>query len=212
MIQHILQKLSMMQNLTEEETYHIIVSIYKNELQDRQIEEFQKNMIKKEITLIEITAIAKAMRDLCIKINPKIEVPILDTCGTGAGLSTFNITTASAILAAAAGLPMAKHGSRSITGLSGSADVLEALGFEIHHSAKGVESFLEKVGFAFLYAPLFHPEMDHVFPEERDLGLRTIFYTMIGPLINPKATRHMMGVHRKRMLDIVPPYCQFPWL
>lgn len=204
MIQNVLQKIFAKQDLTEEEAYRLIVAIYNKELKDEQIASFQKAMLKKGPTLIEITSIAKAMKDLCVKIAPNVEKELIDTCGTGGGLSTFNISTAVSILAAAAGLPIAKHGSRSITGLSGTADVLEALGFEIHHSPRGVEKLIENVGFAFLYAPLFHPAMDQVFPMERDLGIRTIFYTMIGPLINPKATKHMMGVYKPELLESVP--------
>jgi anthranilate phosphoribosyltransferase len=155
-------------------------------------------------TLTEITAIAKAMRDNCIQISPKVDDELMDTCGTGGGLSTFNISTSVAFVAAAAGIPVAKHGSRSISSLSGSADVLEALGIEINQSPKGVEKLIEDIGIAFLYAPLFHPVMGKVLPPEKDLGIKTIFYTIIGPLINPsKASRHVMGLYKPELLDTV---------
>jgi anthranilate phosphoribosyltransferase len=129
---------------------------------------------------------------------------MMDTCGTGGGLSTFNISTATAIVAAAAGIPIAKHGSRSLASLSGSADVLEALGVNINLNPAQVEAMIEQIGIAFLYAPLFHPVMCKVLPAEADLGIKTIFYTIIGPLINPAfAPRHLLGVYKPELLDTV---------
>jgi anthranilate phosphoribosyltransferase len=128
----------------------------------------------------------------------------MDTCGTGGGLSTFNISTATALVAAAAGIPVAKHGSRSISSLSGSADVLESLGVNINLQPREVEKIIEEIGIAFLYAPLFHPVMGKVLPPEQDLGIKTIFYSIIGPLINPAfAPRHLLGVYKPDLLDTV---------
>jgi len=130
---------------------------------------------------------------------------MMDTCGTGGGLSTYNISTATAIIAAAAGIPIAKHGSRSISSLSGSADVLEALGVNINLTPAQAEELIEKIGIAFIYAPLFHPVMCKVLPSEAALGIKTIFYTVIGPLINPAfAPRHLLGVYKRELLDTVP--------
>ena len=128
----------------------------------------------------------------------------MDTCGTGGGLSTFNISTATALVAAAAGIPIAKHGSRSLSSLSGSADVLEALGVNINLTPKQAETLIEDIGIAFIYAPLFHPVMCKVLPPEAELGIKTIFYTIIGPLINPAfAPRHLLGVYKPELLDTV---------
>ncbi|MCL2342358.1 MAG: anthranilate phosphoribosyltransferase, partial [Firmicutes bacterium] len=128
----------------------------------------------------------------------------LSSCGTGGGLSTFNISTATALVAAAAGIPVAKHGSRSIASLSGSADVLEALGINIMLKPSQTEQMIEEIGIAFLYAPLFHPVMGKVLPPEQDLGIKTIFYSIIGPLINPAfAPRHLLGVYKPELLDTV---------
>ncbi|HKL80669.1 MAG TPA: anthranilate phosphoribosyltransferase [Mobilitalea sp.] len=204
MIKNILQKLTSRDNLTAEEAYSLIVAIKNDELSDVQIAGFQVALLMKGPTLIEITAIAQAMRDNCIRIAPKVDGELMDTCGTGGGLSTFNISTAVAFVAAAAGIPVAKHGSRSISSLSGSADVLEALGVQINQSPKAVEKMIEEVGIAFLYAPLFHPVMCKVLPPEQKLGIKTIFYTVIGPLINPsQASMHVMGVYRPELLDTV---------
>ncbi len=204
MIKNVLQKLTAKKDLTAEEAYSLIVAIKNDELSDVQIAGFQVALLMKGPTLTEIAAIAQAMRDNCIRINPKVAEELMDTCGTGGGLSTFNISTSVAFVAAAAGIPVAKHGSRSISSLSGSADVLEALGVEINQSPRGVEKLIEDIGIAFLYAPLFHPVMGKVLPPEKDLGIKTIFYTIIGPLINPsKATKHVLGVYRPELLDTV---------
>jgi anthranilate phosphoribosyltransferase len=204
MIRNVLRKLTASKDLTAEEAYSLIVAIKNDELSEVQIAGFQVALLMKGPTLTEITAIAQAMRDHCHKIDPKVDGELMDTCGTGGGLSTFNISTAVAFVAAAAGIPVAKHGSRSISSLSGSADVLEALGVEINQSPGGVEKLIEDIGIAFLYAPLFHPVMGKVLPPEKDLGIKTIFYTIIGPLINPsKATKHLLGVYKPELLDTV---------
>jgi anthranilate phosphoribosyltransferase len=204
MIKNVLGKLTAKQDLTAEEAYSLIVAIKNDELSEVQIAGFQVALLMKGPTLTEISAIAKAMRDCCIKIEPNVKEDLMDTCGTGGGLSTFNISTSVAFVAAAAGIPVAKHGSRSISSLSGSADVLEALNVEINLSPKAVEKLIEDIGISFLYAPLFHPVMGKVLPPEKDLGIKTIFYTIIGPLINPtQANRHVMGVYKPELLDTV---------
>lgn len=204
MIQNVLRKLTTKEDLTAEEAYSLIIAIKNDELSEVQIAGFQVALLMKGPTITEITAIARAMRDNCKSISPRVSDELMDTCGTGGGLSTFNISTAVALVAAAAGIPVAKHGSRSISSLSGSADVLEALGVEINLSPSGVEKLIEEIGIAFIYAPLFHPVMHKVLPPEQALGIKTIFYTIIGPLINPaKATRHILGVYKPELLDVV---------
>lgn len=204
MIKNIMNKLTAKEDLTSEEAYGLIVAIKNDQINEAQIAGFLVALLMKGPSLTEITAIAKAMRDNCIRINPNVKEELMDTCGTGGGLSTFNISTAVALVAAAANIPVAKHGSRSISSLSGSADVLEALGVQINQTPKGVEKLIEDVGIAFLYAPLFHPVMGKVLLPEKDLGIKTIFYTIIGPLINPsKASRHVLGVYRPELLDTV---------
>ncbi|WP_077210767.1 anthranilate phosphoribosyltransferase [Bacillus dakarensis] len=204
MIKDVLQKLTERKDLTEEEAYSLIVAIKNDELSEVQIAGFQVALLMKGPTLTEISAIARAMRDNCIPIRPNVTDDCMDTCGTGGGLSTFNISTSVAFVAAAAGIPIAKHGSRSISSLSGSADVLEALNVEINLSPKSVEKLIEDIGISFLYAPLYHPVMGKVLPPEKDLGIKTIFYTIIGPLINPaKAAKHVLGVYKPELLDTV---------
>jgi len=204
MINDILKKLNSGQELSADEAYSMISAIHNDEMSDIQIMSFQVALLMKGPTLTEISSIAKAMRDYCIQISPKVDGELMDTCGTGGGLSTFNISTAVAFVAAAAGIKVAKTGSKSSISLSGSADVLEALGIQINQSPKGVEKLIEEIGIAFLYAPLFHPVMRKMIHPEKDLGIKTIFYTIIGPLINPaRATRHVMGVYKPELLDIV---------
>jgi anthranilate phosphoribosyltransferase len=204
MYKDILAKTTTLQELTEIEISELITSINDGSISDVQIAGFQVALLMKGASLKEIAYIAKAMRDNCIPLKPKVKDETMDTCGTGGGLSTFNISTATAIVAAAAGIPIAKHGSRSISSLSGSADVLEALGVNIHLQTYEVEKMIEEIGIAFLYAPLFHPVMGKVLPAESDLGIKTIFYSIIGPLINPAfAPKHLLGVYKPDLLDTV---------
>ncbi|MCL2660968.1 MAG: anthranilate phosphoribosyltransferase [Acidobacteriaceae bacterium] len=204
MYKEILGKITTHQELTEAEVSELIADINKGSVSDVQIAGFQVALLMKGASLEEIAYIAKAMRDNCVPLRPRVTEELMDTCGTGGGLSTFNISTATALVAAAAGIPIAKHGSRSISSLSGSADVLEALGININLQPPQVERMIEEIGIAFLYAPLFHPVMLKVLPPEQDLGIKTIFYSIIGPLINPAfAPRHLLGVYKPELLDTV---------
>jgi len=204
MYKEILAKITAHQELTEAEVSELIAAINAGTVSDVQIAGFQVALLMKGASLKEIAYIAKAMRDNCVPLRPRVKDELMDTCGTGGGLSTFNISTATAVVAAAAGIPIAKHGSRSIASLSGSADVLEALGININLRPPQVEKMMEEIGIAFLYAPLFHPVMGKVLPPEQDLGIKTIFYSIIGPLINPAfAPRHLLGVYKLDLLDTV---------
>lgn len=203
-MQEVLQRLTQRQDLHPDQAYGVIRAIHDGAISDVQIAGFLVSLLMKGPTVSEIAAIARAMRDHCDRIDPKVDSRLIDTCGTGGGLSTFNISTGVAIVAAAAGVPVAKHGSRSISSKSGSADVLEALGVEINLDPKSVEQLISDVGIGFMYAPLFHPVMHRVLPPEQALGIKTIFYTIIGPLINPAGVRHhILGVYREDLLDVV---------
>ena len=204
MYKEILTKVTAGQKLTEKEIFDLIAAINRDEITDVQIAGFQVGLLMKGTSLEELAAFAKAMRANCVPLKPKVTSELMDTFGTGGGLSTFNISTATALVAAAAGIPVAKHGSRSISSLSGSADVLEALGVNIELTPAQAEKLIEDIGIAFIYAPLFHPVMCKVLPPETELGIKTIFYTIIGPLINPAfAPRHLLGVYKPEILDTV---------
>ena len=144
------------------------------------------------------------IRDSCEQITPNVPGHLIDTCGTGGGRTTFNCSSAVALVAAAAGIPVAKHGSRSLSSLSGSADALEKLGVATDLTPAQASKLIEEAGISFLYAPNFHPVMLKVLPAEMALGIKTIFYTIIGPLINPAgARRHIMGVYRPDLVEMV---------
>ena len=204
MYKDILNKLTQNINLNEEEITEIITDIREDKLTEGQISGFLVALVMKGTTLEETAYIASAMRRNCIPIRPDVSSEMMDTCGTGGGLSTYNISTATALIAAAAGIPVAKHGSRSISSLSGSADVLEALGVNIELNPDQAAGLIEKINIAFIYAPLFHPVMGKVLQPEAALGIKTIFYTIIGPLINPAfAPRHLLGVYKPELLEQV---------
>jgi len=201
----ILSKLTQGIDLSSNEIFSFIDSINKGLLTDAQIAGFLVALITKGPSVREVAEIAKAMRMHCIPFSTSIPAERLtDTCGTGGGYPTFNVSTANAILTASAGIPVAKHGSRSISSSSGSADVLEALGVNIELRPEQAAELLEKIGICFLYAPNFHPVMMKVFVPEDQLGIKTIFFTIIGPLINPAgAKNHMMGVYRPELVPMV---------
>ncbi|HSF41522.1 MAG TPA: anthranilate phosphoribosyltransferase [Thermoanaerobaculia bacterium] len=149
----------------------------------------------------EISGAAAAMRRRAIHI-PHNRGDVVDTCGTGGdGRGTFNISTAAALVAAAAGATVAKHGNRSVSSRSGSADVLAALGVKIDVTPEVAGKTLDAVGITFLFAPLLHPAMREVMPVRRELGLRTIF-NVLGPLTNPAgARRQLMGVYAESLVE-----------
>ncbi|MEO6206707.1 MAG: anthranilate phosphoribosyltransferase [Candidatus Limnocylindrales bacterium] len=144
-------------------------------------------------TVDELAGFATAMRERVVRVAaPEGTVDVVGTGGDGS--QTFNISTASALVVAAAGVPVAKHGNRAITSRAGSADVLDALGIRIDHDAASASAALNDTGFAFLFAPNFHPAMRHAAPTRREIGVRTAF-NLLGPLTNPAGTRRqVLGV------------------
>jgi anthranilate phosphoribosyltransferase len=142
-------------------------------------------------TVEEITGAVRAMRAFAAPLRPRAAV-VVDTCGTGGDLrGTFNISTAAALIAAGAGLTIAKHGNRAMSGTVGGADVLESLGVKIDLAAEQVAACIDEVGIGFLFAPVFHPAMRHAAGPRRELGFRTIF-NLLGPLSNPAGARHQL--------------------
>jgi anthranilate phosphoribosyltransferase len=153
-------------------------------------------------TVDELVGLARTMRSLARSVDvPRDD--LLDTAGTGGGRPTFNVSTCAAFVAAGAGCVVAKHGNRSATGKSGSADVLEALGARIDLEPDAVASCIDAVGFGFMFAPHHHQAMRHVIPVRRELGVRTIF-NFLGPLTNPAgATRQVIGVSDPRYIETI---------
>lgn len=152
----------------------------------------------------EVAGVARALRRVMVPIAAPDPTRLVDTCGTGGGtLTTFNISTAAAMLAAGAGVRIAKHGNRSFTSRSGSADVLEALGVPIETSPAVMERALADVGITFMFAPLLHPAMRHVGPIRRELAIPTVM-NIVGPLANPaRAGRQVVGVADRNRLALI---------
>jgi anthranilate phosphoribosyltransferase len=187
-------------NLSEAEMAECVKEIMEGKATEAQIGAFLTALRIKGETVDEITGAARIMREKVAAIRGPEGV--LDTCGTGGDMShTFNISTAAAIVVAASGVPVAKHGNRSVSSRSGSADVLEALGVKIDLSPEKVEKCLFESGFGFLFAPLFHPAMKYAVGPRREIGIRTIF-NILGPLTNPAgAQRQILGVFAGKLTD-----------
>jgi anthranilate phosphoribosyltransferase len=200
-IQEAIDKLVRMEALSRVEIFHVLEEIKNNLATDTQIGGFLVGLVVKGVNVEELTAIAEWMRLNATIVKPRVNDLIIDVCGTGGGLLTFNVSTANSIVTAAAGIPVAKHGSRSISHKSGSADVLEELGININLTRSQAEKLIEDVKYAFLYAPLFHPVMGKVLKPESELGIKTVFYTVIGPLISPAHVKaHVLGVYRRELV------------
>jgi anthranilate phosphoribosyltransferase len=187
-------------HLSETEMAECMKELMEGKATESQIGAFLTALRIKGETVEEITGAARIMREKVAAI--KAPEGVLDTCGTGGDMShTFNISTASAIVAAAAGIPVAKHGNRSVSSRSGSADVLEALGVKIDLPPEKVEKCLFETGFGFLFAPLFHPAMKYAVVPRKEIGIRTIF-NILGPLTNPAgAARQILGVFADKLTE-----------
>ncbi|MSP85963.1 MAG: anthranilate phosphoribosyltransferase [Methylotenera sp.] len=153
-------------------------------------------------TVDEIAAAASVMRELSTKVSISNDTHLIDTCGTGGdGIQTFNVSTVSAFVAAAAGAKVAKHGGRSVSSTCGSADVLEALGVNVNLSPAQVAKCVDDIGIGFMFAPNHHSAMKYAAPVRRELGVRTLF-NLLGPLTNPaNAKRQVMGVFAKVLTE-----------
>ncbi len=164
------------------------------------IESYVLALNEKGVTAENIFDAATVMRQFSKQVVIQDKTHLVDTCGTGGdGIQTFNVSTLSAIVAASAGVRVAKHGGRSVSSKCGSADVLEVLGVNVNLTADKVASLVNEIGIAFMFAPNFHPAMRYAAPVRKKLGIRTIF-NVIGPLANPAlATRQVLGVYDKSL-------------
>ena len=189
-------------NLNESDMLDVMNSIMTGQTTDAQIGAFLVGLSMKGETIEEITASAKVMRSLATPVEIKSNKYLVDTCGTGGdGLGLFNISTASAFVVAAAGGKVAKHGNRSISSKSGSADVLESAGVNLNLSPSLISECIEQIGVGFMFAPAHHSAMKHAIGPRKELAVRTIF-NVLGPLTNPaKAPNQVMGVYDKNLIE-----------
>ena len=203
MISALLNRLLDGHDLTREEARGAMGSIMSGEATPAQIAGFLIALRSKGETADEIAGCAEAMREHAVIVRPRRE-DLVDTAGTGGdGASTLNISTAAALVAAAAGAAVAKHGNRAVSSASGSADVLEALGFVLELPAGRVERSIDELGFGFLFAPAHHPAMRHAAQVRRELATRTVF-NVLGPLTNPAGARaQILGVYSRELVPTI---------
>ncbi|HUJ17148.1 MAG TPA: anthranilate phosphoribosyltransferase [Nitrospirota bacterium] len=195
MIKEAIAKVIAGTNLAEAEAEAVMREIMQGEATDAQIASYITALRMKGETVEEITGSARVMREKAVPIRVDAKYQV-DTCGTGGDMAhTFNISTTAAFVVAAAGVTVAKHGNRSVSSKSGSADVLQALGVNIEIPSHRCEECIREVGIGFLFAPMMHQAMKYAIGPRREIGIRTIF-NVLGPLTNPaKVTSQIMGVY-----------------
>ncbi|HEY9017285.1 anthranilate phosphoribosyltransferase [Thiomicrospira sp.] len=193
-------------NLSGSEMQSVMQTLMSGEATDAQIGGLLMALRMKGETIEEIAAAAQVMRNLSTRVDLDDRSHLIDTCGTGGdGANIFNVSTATAFVASAAGARVAKHGNRSVSSKSGSADVLEAAGVNLNLSVKQVAACVEQVGVGFMFAPAHHGAMKHVVAARKELGVRTIF-NVLGPLTNPaQAPYQVLGVYDR---DLLVPFAE----
>ena len=203
MIQDALAQLLDGKDLSRDESRRVMDSIMSGDATPAQIGGFLVALRLKGETADEIAGAAEAMRAHVIPVRPQRD-DLVDTAGTGGdGGKTFNISTAAALVAAAAGAGVAKHGNRSVSSLSGSADVLEELGFRLELSPERIAQSIDELGFGFMFAPTHHPAMRHAGPVRTQLAARTVF-NVLGPLTNPAGARaQVVGVYSPELVPVI---------
>ncbi len=203
MIKEAISKVIAKTSLTEQEAEAVMREIMQGETTDAQIAAYITALRMKGETVEEITGSARVMREKAVHVKLDATYQV-DTCGTGGDMShTFNISTTAAFVVAGAGVTVAKHGNRSVSSKSGSADVLQALGVNIEIPSHRVEECLKEVGIAFLFAPLMHQAMKYAIGPRREIGVRTIF-NVLGPLTNPAGVKsQIMGVYSADLTELL---------
>jgi anthranilate phosphoribosyltransferase len=201
-MKNVIEKLISREDLEYREMQDAFDAIMSGQVNDTQIGAFLIALRAKGEKPEEIACAARIMRDKALKVDVGFDV--MDTCGTGGdSASTFNISTAVAFVLAGAGIKVAKHGNRSVSSSSGSADCLEALGVPIDLDPEKAAASLKSTGFAFMFAPRYHPSMKHAMPARKQLGMKTIF-NILGPLTNPaRAAYQVIGVYDRRLIGPV---------
>jgi anthranilate phosphoribosyltransferase len=203
MFSALLEKLQRRQDLTVEEASAAMDEIMEGRAPSSQIAALLVALAMKGERPAEVVGLARTMRAKATRLS-KDFTPVFDTCGTGGDRAhTFNVSTIAALVLAACGVRVAKHGNRSVSSRCGSADLFEALGVNVSAEPAVVERCLDEAGIAFFFAPTFHPSMRHAGPTRRELGVRTAF-NLLGPLTNPaNATRQLVGVPRPELTELV---------
>ena len=197
-----LDRLASREDLSADEAAEVLAEIMQGEVSETQIAGFLIALRTKGETVEELAGLARTMRALAAHV-PSERDDLLDTAGTGGGRSTFNVSTTAALIAAGAGCAVAKHGNRSATSRSGSADLLEALGARIDLDPAAVARCIDEAGFGFMFAPAHHRATRFVMPVRRELAVRTIF-NLLGPLTNPAgARRQLIGVSDPSFLETI---------
>ena len=199
-IHHYLTQLIEGRNLSDDQMTDVMTNIMTGKLTPAQIAGFMVGIRIKGETVNEIAAAAKVMREQSHRVTLTNRNHLIDTCGTGGdSLQTFNVSTLSAIVSAAAGARVAKHGGRSVSSKCGSADVLEAMGVNVNLTHEGIAALVDKIGIGFMFAPNYHPAMKYVAPARKELGIRT-FFNLLGPLTNPaNAQSQVVGVFSQQL-------------
>lgn len=199
-----LQRLLDSSDLTHAEMLDVMHQVMSGALTPVQISGLLIALRLKGETVDEIAAAAEVMRELATRVKVQDDAHLIDTCGTGGdGAQTFNVSTVSAFVAAAAGAKVAKHGGRSVSSACGSADVLEALGVNVNLAPEQVARCVNEIGIGFMFAPNHHSAMRHAAPVRRELGVRTLF-NLLGPLTNPAgAKRQVMGVFSRELTGLL---------
>jgi anthranilate phosphoribosyltransferase len=202
-IREAIEKLVNRVNISEVETISVMNEIMSGEATPLQVASFLTALRMKGETVEEITGAARVMREKARRVNVQEKI-VLDTCGTGGDQKgTFNISTTCAFVAAGAGVHVAKHGNRSVSSQSGSADVLGVLGVKVDASRERVQACIDKIGIGFLFAPLLHEAMKYAVQPRRDIGIRTIF-NLLGPLTNPAmATHQLVGLYSGELIGTI---------
>lgn len=194
----LVEKLSTHSKLTEKEAYQFIVNISEEKFSATQLVACMSFLIKRSVNVGELTGFKNALLDLSIKVS--LDKEAIDVCGTGGDQkNTFNISTLSAIVLAASGIPVAKHGNHGASSVSGSSDILKYLGYNFKTTSSNLNEELEKYNICFIHAPLFHPTLKHVASHRKELGIRT-FFNLLGPLVNPARVKHKyIGVYNQEV-------------
>jgi anthranilate phosphoribosyltransferase len=199
----VIRRLVAKSDLSETEMANALDAILDGQVPESAIAAFLVALAMKGETPTEIKSILRSVRSHSTRITPRISGPLVDTCGTGGdSIRTFNVSTAAAVIAAAGGAKVAKHGNRSVSGLCGSADFLEYVGLDLGASPEKVQECIESTGIGFLFAPAFHPAMKNVAPARKAIGVRTIF-NLVGPLSNPctNITGQVIGVFEPSLME-----------